>query len=200
MSTKKKKKPAKKPAKLKKGPGGPRITKGKSDGTYGTPDDFIAAVMKKFGSIVWDLAADKRNAVVKEFFSKEDDAFKQDWAAVSKKYANDIGRPGLLWLNPPFANIGPWARMALEESKKGAEIAFLVPASVGAKWFRDYCFRQADVYFLYGRLKFKGEPTVYPKDCMLVHFHPSWGGMEFKEDIWDWRKELEPETEEDKAA
>jgi phage N-6-adenine-methyltransferase len=207
MSTKKSKKTAKRSAKKtvaakvvkkqeeqkREGPGGPRITKGNSTGKYGSPTDFLQATGKKFGPIVFDLAAEKSNAVVPNYFTVEDDAFKQDWAETSRKYAKEEGgaRSGLLWLNPPFSHIAPWVRKCLEEARKGAEIALLVPASVGAKWFRDYVFRKADVYYLYGRLIFKGETTPYPKDCMLVHFHPAWDGVVFKEDIWDWKAELE---------
>ena len=180
-----------------KGPGGPRITKGKSEGDYATPDNFLQAVQKKFGPIVYDLAASAQNAVCERFFTIEDDAFKQDWAAISMKYPHGhegtkIGRGGILWLNPPFSFIAPWASRSLDEGKLGAEELFLVPASVGAKWFRDFVFRQADVYYLYGRLTFRGQTTPYPKDCMLVHFHPESLGVPYSEQIWDWRKELMP--------
>jgi phage N-6-adenine-methyltransferase len=186
-----------------KGPGGPRITKGKSDGDYATPDNFLQAVQKKFGPIVYDLAAEAKNATCERFFSIRDDAFKQDWAAISMKYSSKIARGGFLWLNPPFSFIAPWASRCLQESKVGAETLFLVPASVGAKWFRDFVFRQADVYYLYGRLTFRGQTTPYPKDCMLVHFNPGSFGIPYGEQIWDWRKELVPASvpaEDNKSA
>jgi phage N-6-adenine-methyltransferase len=163
-----------------KGPGGPRITKGSSSGDYATPKEFIKACEKKFFPLVYDLAASEKNARTAKFFTIVDDALKHDWVALAERHG--VG----FWLNPPFANIGPWAEKCLLSSK-GAEILFLVPSSTGAKWFRNNCFKKADVYFLDGRLTFEGQTTPYPKDCVLVHFHPKQSGLL---EIWDWRKEL----------
>lgn len=186
------------PVKKKEGPGGPRITKGKSKGDYGTDPDLLLAIREKFGEIVWDLAATSLNAVVPGYFSIKDDAFKQDWADLSLRYDS-----GLLWLNPPFTHIDPWAAMCKREADRGAEILFLVPGSIGSCWFRDHVFRKADVYYLCGRLIFKGETTPYPKDCMIVHYHPPYtddeGDAPFKEEIWEWRKDM-PGAEEADAA
>jgi phage N-6-adenine-methyltransferase len=180
------------------GPGGPRITKGNSDGLYGTPRDFLAACEKKFGKIVFDLAATKGNKRVEEFYSIEEDSLKQDWVTLGSK------RKGILWLNPPYTDIKPWVSKCREfgEAAKASDkmkggILLLVPASVGAKWFRDHAYKKADTYFLYGRLKFEGHPTVYPKDCMVIHFH---GEAKGKMEIWDWREEIADEEGAKKTA
>lgn len=189
MSKRKKTKSAAKRKKKVKGPGGPRITKGKSEGEYGTPRIFVRAVEKKFGPIVLDLAADAKNKVCESFFSKAQNALIQNWAE----------HQGNLWLNPPFSWIEPWASKSRQEGDKGANVFLLVPASVGSKWFRDHVFGKAAVYFLYGRLTFEGQTTPYPKDCMLVHFYKSEGGIYPAPQIWDWRQEIAGEIE-DKAA
>lgn len=188
-NTKKPKSSAKRKKKEPKGPGGPRITKGKSEGEYGTPRIFLQAVEKKFGPLVHDLAADHKNKACESYFSKETDALKQDWRALGT---------GNLWLNPPFSWIEPWAKKCKLEGDRGANIFLLVPASVGSKWHREHVHLKATIYYLYGRLTFVGETTPYPKDCMLVHFHQSDSGIYVPPAVWDWRKEIA--AEEDKAA
>jgi len=128
-----------KPIREKESLGGPRITKGKSKGEYGTDPELLQAIPKKFGTIVWDLAATKSNAVVPGYFSMDlaatksnavvpgyfsikDDAFKQDWAKISAENSPSVGRFGFLWLNPPFTHIDPWAAMCKREADRGAEI------------------------------------------------------------------------------
>ncbi len=120
-------------------------------------------------------------------------AFAHSWAELSLKFRSpstvlkDGSTPGLLWLNCEFSDIEPWARRSLEESQKGANILLLTPVAI-SNWFRDLCAGQADVYLLSGRLCFDGK-NVFPKDCMLTHFHPR---AEGKICIWNWKKNLTP--------
>jgi hypothetical protein len=95
------------------------------------------------------------------------DSLKQDWAGLNMDHGPPV-RP-LLFLNPPFSDIEPWARKCARESNRGAEILFLVPASVGADWFVEYVYPNAHVLLLHGRLCFDGKDP-YPKDCLLAHF------------------------------
>jgi hypothetical protein len=89
---------------------------------------------------------------------------------------------GLLWLNPPFAAIAPWAKKARDSARKGARIAMLTPASVGANWFDEFVHREALVLALSPRLSFDGKNS-YPKDCILSIFsHNESPGF----DTWRW--------------
>lgn len=150
---------------------GARLNRGGSRQDYGTPPEFLLAVQRLlhipyFG---WDLAASKENAKAARFFTEADDSLKQAWHAL---YYN-AAMPEWLWLNPPFSNIEPWAAKACDEARMGAFVAMLVPASVGANWWRDYVDGWAFVHFLNGRLTFEGETTPYPKDCALLTYQPS---------------------------
>lgn len=108
------------------------------------------------------------------------DAFSFNWAAISRQY----GKPGLLWLNCEFNDTTTWMRKCGQSVDAGANIAAIMPAMVGANWARDLIFPKASVYFLNGRVSFDGK-NVYPKDCMIAHFHPDvWPGIH----VWDWRK------------
>jgi len=153
-------------------------------GVYGTPDDFLSVVKAEF-NIVFDLASTDENCIVPDHFTEKDNALVQPWNAV-----------GWNWLNPPYHNIGAWARKCYEEMAYN-EVAtlFLVPASVGSNWYRDWVYGRAEARFLNGRLIFKGQKDPYPKDLMLVVFDPGIfdGEREARQWVWNWRSSLQRE-------
>lgn len=134
-----------------------------SNQSYGTPFPLIRACERFFRTpIVWDLAASEANTKANFFFSEQDNSLTKEW--------HNLTPDGLLWLNPPFANIEPWARKCAEESKFGARILLLTPASVGANWFAEHVHGNAYVLALNGRITFVGASDGYPKDCMISAF------------------------------
>lgn len=139
---------------------------------YATQLSFKNAVVQKFGMPSFDLAAGEENRFVEMFFSQKDNALVQPW--------HQIG--GLLWLNPPFGNIEPWAAKCRYESERGARILFLVPASVGAIWFANHVHRKAMVFALTPRLSFDGI-APFPKDCILAYYSSGAWGF----DVWAWK-------------
>ena len=158
---------------------GPTIRRGESKQDYQTPTELIDAIKARLNIREFDvdLAATKENSVSPyECITEEMDSLAEHvcW----------YGYGQWAWLNPPYANIAPWVQKAQRESKRGAHIVMLVPASVGAKWWKEWVESHAYVSFLCGRLTFVGCTTPYPKDCALLFYTP-WGfrGSE----IWDWR-------------
>jgi len=156
---------------------------------YGTDKRFFKALNKRY-DFKWDLACTKENCLVFDPYGNpmgythpEIDALQPEW-----HYLN-----GWLFLNPPFSNIRPWAQKCYEESKLGAKVVLLTPASVGSTWFYDFIFNKAHVFFLKGRLTFEGaKPNLktgkvdpYPKDCMISVFDNFHTGF----NIWEWGKE-----------
>lgn len=155
---------------------GPRVTSGKnSQQVVGTPWEFIRAVEKRWGPIAVDLAATAENSKGQIFISKERDSFKVDWHKLN----------GNLWLNPEFSDIAPWAKKCSYESKHGAEIFLLVPASIDSNWWAQYVHGQALVYPLHPRLKFEGHPTLYPKPLTLCFYHAGQFGYPGR---WLWKE------------
>ena len=157
---------------------GAALNRHNSKQDYETPDEFIEAVERRFGRIEFDLAAHAKNTKHRRFFSKQHNSLEQDW--------HQLG--GLLWLNPEFKYIAPWAEKCKVEAAKGARIALLTPASVGTVWFAEHVHGNALVLGLSPRLTFGGEKTPYPKDLMLSMFGPAgevpWGrGF----DVWRWK-------------
>lgn len=153
---------------------------------YATPNNFIKAVMARLDIIefAFDFAADADNTKGAGFWTEEQDALSMsvdDWVGVL--------RGGWGWLNPPFTKIGPWAKRCMETGRAGGNVAFLVPASVGSNWFRDYVDGQARVLLLNGRLAFMPDkPTwLYPKDCILALYGPHVEAAQLGYEVWTWR-------------
>lgn len=146
---------------------GPTINRGSSEQSVETPDEFIRAVEQKFGPLDWDLACTVDNVkAIRGYTYPEFDALTKNWAGVGAMM--EKANP-LLWLNPEFANIAPWAQKCAEEREQGAEILLLVPQG-SQNWYWNWVQPYADVYWV-GRMKFVGHTTAYPKDLILAHYH-----------------------------
>lgn len=157
---------------------GPTINRHKSKQDYQTPPEFISAVEERFGKITFDLAASPENTKANLFFTKEADSLKQQWHQ----------HRGICWLNPPFDFIGPWAKKCdqescFDETRLGAKILLLVPASVGSNWFARHVFKKCLVIFLNNRITFVSQTTPYPKDCILAAYNFGEPGFE----VWRWK-------------
>lgn len=155
----------------------PRQKPGQSKQDYETPPDFISAVERRFGRITFDLAASPHNAKAKYFFALENgvDALRQDWS--------DPKLGCVRWLNPPFANIGPWAEKCAACRWLPAWTLLLTPASIGSLWYARHVLRRAHVDGI-SRMVFVGETQSYPKDLSLSAFGFGVSGHGF----WQWRK------------
>jgi phage N-6-adenine-methyltransferase len=161
---------------------------GKSKQNYQTPPEFLEAVKTRLNisNFAWDLASEPHNCVSPYGgFTEKTNALVQDWVTVCGVYDSHLGTyDGWLWLNPPYADIGPWVEKAAQESLKGAHIAMLIPASVGANWWRDHVVSNSYQLHLNGRLKFVGAKDYYPKDCSLLLFTPF---IRSGSAVWDWK-------------
>jgi phage N-6-adenine-methyltransferase len=147
---------------------------GRSEQSVQTPNDFMEAVVARFGPMAVDLAADASNRKCPVFLSEEDNSLNVDWHRLD----------GNLWLNPPFEKIDPWAQKAAFESQLGANVFMLVPASVGSNWYRDFVEPYAYVFAINPRLKFVGHKTCYPK-CLVLAYYSSYRLKGF--DTWRWK-------------
>jgi len=108
--------------------------------------------------LAFDLAAHGRNTQCERYFSKEQNSLVQDWGSIG----------GNLWLNPPFANIDPWAaKCARTTLQPGSRILFLTPAAVSTNWFADHVYGRARVFAIRPRLVFVGHIIGFPKDMIL---------------------------------
>ncbi len=147
--------------------------------TYGTPREFITALERRFGYRVgFDLAASAENSkaqVPSNHFDEKDDALKCDWVTLP-------GNPKLVFLNPPFKNIDPWAERLLTCRRLARFTVMLVPASVGTLWFVKHVQHRL-YYDGIPRITFEGENDGYPKDLITIVAGYGMQGSGY----WDWR-------------
>jgi phage N-6-adenine-methyltransferase len=152
---------------------------GRSVQEVGTPREFLDAVEKRFGKLQWDLAANADNHVTDGWYgpgsSVNEDSFSAWWH-------RDVN--GLLWLNPPYANIGDWAHKCANEFVAGANILMLLPASIGTNYYRELVWPYAKTIALSPRLTFNGHSQSYPKDLVLAQYAPGAAGQL---ECWRWK-------------
>lgn len=145
-----------------------------SNQSVATPREFLGAVEKRFGLIGFDLAASSDNAVVGGFYGPGSSlgrfSLMEDWDSLG-------AQADLLWLNPPFKTIAPWAEKAARS--ENVRIAMLAPASVCTNWFIEHVKPNAYVLELTPRV-FKTEI----RDCILALFTPE--GYVGRE-TWRWK-------------
>ena len=149
---------------------------GSSFQAYETPEDFVAAIVRRFGPIDVDLACHAHTSKGAIGITPEEDSLSVAWC----QWYDDT-----LWLNPEFNNIPVWAEKCAEEARfmRRGRILLLTPASIGTNWFRDHVNRKAMVLGLSPRLTFKGEKDPYPKDLMLSVYGQAYSGF----DTWSWK-------------
>lgn len=153
------------------------MKRGKSKQDVQTDPLFVKATEKRFGLIGFDLAASAENAQTISYFTKEHNSLIQQW--------HKIETDGVLWLNPEFSDVEPWVqKCAAESSLVCKPILCLVPASVGANWWRKWVMPSAHVIQLNGRLTFVGHTQAYPKDLALLVYYAGLTGVS----IWQWQK------------
>lgn len=163
----------------------PQQKRHRSKQDYATPDAFMRAAKRRLQIDVFthDFAADVTNHKADSYFDAARDALSvKGW----RRYVGD----GWGWLNPPYTHILPWAAKCAELRRDGGRVAFLVPAAVGANWFRQHVDGQALVLLLNGRIPFMPDkPTwLYPKDCVLCLFARD---VEPGYEIWKWDVDAE---------
>jgi phage N-6-adenine-methyltransferase len=174
----------------------PRQKPGRSKQNYVTPDNFINAVKARLGitRFAHDFAADATNRKALTHFDEETDALSVPrWELSLELGGCPVSGQNWGWLNPPFSNIGPWAKRCRETRNAGGSIAFLVPAAVGSNWFRDHVDGHALVLLLNGRIHFMPDRPNwgYPKDCILALFSPLIApGYE----VWTWKNTAKRRT------
>ena len=153
--------------------------RGNTNQIVATPEDLLVAIVKRFGHIDLDLAANASNAVVPRHLGPGgliDDALSvASWAKFNSW--------GLAFLNPPFANVAPWVERAARSRQLGMRVAVLVQASVCTDWFLQHVQPHAYTFALTPR-PWKREV----RDVALAMFEPAgYRGHE----PWEWKKTKE---------
>ena len=135
------------------------ITKGmmsSNSNEWGTPKKFFEELNNEF-NFTLDPCSTHENAKCEKHFTKEEDGLKQDWS-------KDI-----VFCNPPYGKELPlWVEKAYNENKKGALVVMLIPSRTDTKYFHKYIYKQHEIRFIKGRLKFNDGKTAAPFPSMVV--------------------------------
>lgn len=114
-----------------------------------TPKPLFDTFNKEF-NFTMDVCASHENTLVGHtYWTESDDALSQNWGFRS-------------WCNPPYSNIMPWVKKAIEEHEQGCTIAMLVPADPSVKWFKLAYESCNEVRFISGRISFVNDDTQKP--------------------------------------
>jgi phage N-6-adenine-methyltransferase len=98
-----------------------------------------------------DVAASKENSLVDlNYWTEEDDALSQNWSVCGN------------WCNPPYSDIMPWVKKAIEQMEQGCLTVMLIPADTSVKWFKLAFDNCAECHFISGRLAFINSETKKP--------------------------------------
>ncbi len=146
---------------------GPRLTSGSnSKQDHDTPIELIKVIEELKGrSFIVDLAATSENSKASHYLTPEMDSLSISWA--------NIFSGGMGWLNPEFGMIRAFMEKCAKEGGSDFTIYGLVPASIGALWYREHVYPYATTYALHPRLPFEGwHETAFPKDCILCEYGP----------------------------
>lgn len=119
-----------------------------------TPQDFFDRLNEEF-RFTLDVCASKKNHKCDKYYTMEDDGLKQPWS-------------GVVWCNPPYGReIRRWVEKAHGEK---CTTVMLLPARVDTQWFHKYIYRNAEIRFVEGRIKFGGSKYNAPFPSMVVIF------------------------------
>lgn len=125
---------------------------------WGTPQELFNRLNKEFNFTI-DICASKENTKCPKYYTKEEDALKQEWG-------------GVIWMNPPYGRqIGNWVKKAKEIARQGkATVVCLLPARTDTAWWHDYAMKADEIRFIKGRLKFGDGKGSAPFPSAIVIF------------------------------
>ena len=125
---------------------------------WGTPQELFNRLNKEF-NFTLDVCASEENTKCPKYYTKEEDALKQEWG-------------GVIWMNPPYGRkIGNWVKKAKETARQGkATVVCLLPARTDTAWWHDYVMKANEIRLIRGRLKFGDGKGSAPFPSAIVVF------------------------------
>lgn len=123
---------------------------------WSTPSELVAWMESEYGDYDIDAAASKENAVCEKFYSKETNCLKRWWG--SNKH---------IWLNPPYSNITPFVKKAIEQMEHNNQIDILLPCDTSTGWFYEAQQKAAEIIWITGEV-YQEEGTEYSRTGRLA--------------------------------
>ena len=123
---------------------------------WSTPSELVAWMESEYGDYDIDAAASKENAVCEKFYIKETNCLKRWWG--SNKH---------IWLNPPYSNITPFVKKAIEQMEHNNQIDMLLPCDTSTGWFYEAQQRAAEIIWITGEV-YQEDGTEYSRTGRLA--------------------------------
>lgn len=123
---------------------------------WSTPSELVAFMESEYGDYDIDAAASKENAVCEKFYSKETNCLKRCW-----------GSNNHIWLNPPYSNITPFVKKAIEQMEHNNQIDMLLPCDTSTGWFYEAQQRAAEIIWITGEV-YQEDGTEYSRTGRLA--------------------------------
>jgi phage N-6-adenine-methyltransferase len=134
-----------------------KVVFSKGSDEWETPD-YLFNALNEFYEFDCDVAASDTNKKCKKYFSKEEDGLVQNWQGKT------------CWMNPPYSKVNFWVKKAHEEALNNATTVALLAARTDTRWFHDFVYNKHEIFFIKGRIKFKGAKGSAPFPSMIVFF------------------------------
>ena len=126
--------------------------------SWETPIEFFQELDREF-HFTLDPCADETNHKCAKYYTAKDDGLTKNW------------RDEIVFCNPPYGRkITKWVKKCHNEVKHGGcpMVVMLLPARTDTQWFHQYIYKQAEIIFLKGRLRFVGAEDNAPFPSMVV--------------------------------
>ncbi|QJT70564.1 UNVERIFIED_ASMBLY: putative DNA N-6-adenine-methyltransferase [Shigella phage 2019SD1] len=123
---------------------------------WSTPSEVVEWMESEYGDYDIDAAASKENAVCEKFYSKETNCLKRWWG--SNKH---------IWLNPPYSNITPFVKKAIEQMEHNNQIDILLPCDTSTGWFYEAQQKAAEIIWITGEVYRRTEQNIPAQDALL---------------------------------
>jgi site-specific DNA-methyltransferase (adenine-specific) len=124
---------------------------------WATPQ-WLFDVLDSIYHFTLDPCSAHENAKCRKHYTREDDGLLQSWEGET------------VFINPPYGKeIVLWVKKCFQESGsgRGCKVA-LLPARTDTRWFHNYVYGRAEIYFIKGRLKFGDGRGSAPFPSMIA--------------------------------
>ena len=135
-----------------------------------TPVQLFDYAESRFGPFDVDLAADEQSSWCSRWYGGHGmfwiDSLESNW---SERFPDGHG-----WLNPPYRDIGPWVKKAVQEARRGFSTTMLLPAPNGESHTSPLLEHATEIIWIVGRIAFvglDGKPRKgNPRGSVLAYF------------------------------
>lgn len=128
-----------------------------------TPQKLFEELDEEF-HFTLDPCSTDENAKCSHHYTEDDDGLRQNWGGES------------VFCNPPYGHkeTAIWVEKAYLEAKKpNTLVVMLIPSRTDTKWFHKYIYKQHEIRFIKGRVKFEidGKPknaSTFPSMIVVM--------------------------------